>query len=1750
MYRGTCWFALGGPPCALACERWGSGLWGAQPWRWHVHGLVDHRNCFGKNWKRPRPTHTPSKAKGLAAQIQRSPFAREIGFPSEEDGNKAHRPIALYFKVHHQPRWLKSPACVKIIYKWRNVPAAQSRAATANRSPWDLVVTECVDVATVMAAGSDPVVPAAATALMRDALGSVTSERLRASRDALSPSEVVGLLSHLSHAVYAPKLRDDPTALRLLLRALWPCPSAHPHILPAVACCAARISSTSGKGAHADLGADELLTEAEALLADATCAPSRVPDNSPNGHACVTPSQQTDARVKNSLLRLKRISAGATALMTMWSNGDAARVPADLIGGYLLATDACRFVPRLVLACARCAQAVDLSGSRRMASGIRSAAVAMLQKDIGQLTKAQTRFCARQTAAAFLAVLEDLSNCESSFVRADSREHAQLSDAEVETTRKCVSLFAEEISAREEDSTQYILEVLKAVIVLAGGKPCSGAEWASTALHLIATGPTALVPDMFALLEWQVGENERLGERFLDALAACLGLHSSIATSKRRLRERDLLLIVSILRAADASDLRLRALSMFVHVMRDPCCYLDAGGCAGSSSAGTSQSAILNHAIQSMLLLPGAGLRSETVVRLARNLVSSGDETLHECGACMLTAAFRLDPNARQPVLDAIFGVLVDTESGTSARSSSARSLERLARHPAAQAAFRDQVPRLKHWLSFLTTLPGAIASALAEAFEPIAVAVPLFRDHYMLTLRKLAATRSTQARSVACSGLIALVLDPKLEASVAREVAELVAAVMTNASMHIRADLLSALASRLLSCERNVLRDERLEPLHAAVFLRIAKLLPANRESNARCLQASAALKDSSLTTRPDQPYRTVTSGKLWPIRIENCVEVAGSVPTVKECVPELLMYISACRHTGPEGEKFLLSIVDYVATPHGGIRDAGLSCSSASLTARWCFLKFRLLGFLCELMLNQDLGPRLFDVLQTYAVTLVALHQLGAQLRLPALPPGDMADPSTYLTSLVAGPGSATQRGRHQMSAREATSISRVPARSSRGMSMTDQMYDDLRPRTHRWPSTGGVLMSVDRICSVIERLEDASGGNFVYDTVVSHLVRALAQRVPNEELGELRLSAVHIQEIDRLAATCISRTHPWRTRTAQELGRSRGQEDESRASAEISKLSTCDGADSHGSSSGSGIQDHSTLVSDSENMDSSSAGAREDPGVAPDEGRACGRSYAMRTISSFIEDQEMRSLFEEAYSTASWQDRCRVETRCGALSLLTRRKWTGWCDTPWMSIVWRESGEMLRERTTPSTPEGRLGVPILAFFEQEFAHSMTVPLCIAYVDVLRKVAAKSAGGERTAAGSDGLLEPIQACLLRILGSYSITHVRVLRAILSLLLFVSEPKSAIQFVSFMVEDLRDQANDESDQDVNSGRQADSGAFEGDGQAIYANDEFEADVVQHGYSTRATTRSRERATRITEDGEAGSQDSATNLHSEPRQCMPSISSSFPSRDCVLALSIADTQACREVSMLVGLAYIGSLWEKPAGHERGITGSCLSRRIELAELASCSYDLMDNLLLRRALSEKDAALSTEPLTPLPEKALARVRSIIRNTLSRSCELGRQARAGLVEMKSTRAGSMGLRTITIVLQRFTQLERACKKGVAQEVFGGKTRYLAEQLQLSILTLLRSLRANGLESAEATGLEDAARTTFLESNSVLDRAREPEVDDSDISIRPRRSKRRRVRSRNRVVDEWLEDEEGNDDNFADMEEFIVGLDCNEL
>jgi hypothetical protein len=1411
---------------------------------------------------------------------------------------------------------------------------------------------------------------------------------------------------------------------------------------------------------HASVAAaDALLTEAEALLA-------------------------ADARdaAADPAVRMRTLTTSATLLLRGFEceaePGDPGRA----------------HVPRLVVACARVAarlgQGVDgpAVAARICAALVRRVADAALrQKQKTSLANSAVNAAhASHIGVTILALLDGVG------AGSGAGGTSLLSPAAADELREAVCMFVQHAAGRD---TQDVPAVLKAALVFCSGGGNGGGSylcdpvsqsWARLVRQIVRNAPVDLFADILSVIEWQLTETPAAA----DAVLRCY----DAADNSGKATSRDTAMLLSIMRCG--CD-RVRALAMHIiasFIIR-PLDLVDAAQLAAPSSSTASPSTLaLNSCLLGSLALPGIDLRCTAVVDLCDWLLRAKigadrctDDSLRVWGVNFFAALFIRYDAGRVPVLDSIFSALAEDACESQVRALLCDVLDRVVQHDTAAVVFRALTGRIEHWLGYLSTMAAPVAIRVVSVLAPLAVFVSSFSDFFTVTLRKLSSTRSSHARCIATAGLVSLLVIPELDRETADDVIALTCSLLDTGSLRVRAVLLAQLAPRLTLLESGFLRDIRFEPIHRAVAVRVAGLVRDYHHQR--------------------QHEQLDPGTESCPLQLDACFEIVVGEPALRDAVPELLQYVIALRLVNYNVDLLFQAVVAYICDISRSIRDVSRLHERRGLNPKWVYMKSCLLIYMCELIIGVETNAcdslNRASILKTYAAALVIRDGVVSKIRPapPATPSLLVCPASVCLDHLFAG--SDVSGPIDQLTAREASALVFASGRGETGNTSPIVGCDGFETKDR----SATALLSLTCLTGVLQEVLSLLSSEKQASLVVAcELSAALLNAMQTESAGRSgQMSEVARFRILPIAVQLFCSSHPWRSGSKDEMsGETEKGKDEH-------NLKIAEAALAQYRLAGMQTGDMSMVTSDENDSEAQHQSTKK--------GDADWRRPQLFDQAALVATDADACAALERMRGCSAMDRYRVTLRFYALEILRALPVAKLevSSAVWDCLIMDESSEqcesLLLSSTSPPRHE-QIAHAILKCFEREFAFSMSTSLSVCYAQYLTR-------SMQDASIGDGVKAGVSQCMIRILQEYSITHPRVVRPMLALLLDAMKWNEAVPFLrslfSWLCEERVDDGDDEDEKAQQGGLSFDVDLADYPGSAA----DLEAPGSNH-------MRGGDSNDDDVDNVNVVDSSLCDGVHEASNQQRGSV---IDAEIDVRLLSLAETRECRVASLLACVSYLEFGLPRFAGYLSASDATVVSDICTLLSSTVLPHALPP------AVETRLHALLAKILITARDAAKALRRAATTNPSVKGVE------------REVDVDALGL-TLTSVLSLESVADRH-----------GRLRFLWEQVLVETSASISTRRRDGIKKVLASVLaamtaattqkkkgrkSDGAASNANDGNDGEDDDEDRNVDDEyGCADRIVRRKRRRVRSRNRAVDSLLADEYGDDDG-ADLEDFLAGMD----
>lgn len=1361
---------------------------------------------------------------------------------------------------------------------------------------------------------------------------------------------------------------------------------------------------------------------------------------------------------------------------------------------------------RFLLACARAAanvrsQRADLVTQR------------ILMHVLNELTSAQGEVL----AAVLLAVME-------SEFATDKRILPQLIvKLEDVASRDCSTILSPQIPA--------LFNAATSLLVNADSHPARS-SLARIACRIAAGSLHSTHAEILLALEIAVADNECVAQYILELYETCTDCigppldhgrsnpdqsadndHAAAGPLQRitwRISAMDCAFLYVFLSCTNSDIIRKRCLRVLQVIASDDNVRFDTSKAASSSAAARHSPQELHRSIvlRGSVTMPGIEIRSALIADVGNTLVWSSCRRSQLWGSQLLLETFIRHSRARRKVLDYIFAAVTDGATPTRTRRRFCEVLSRLAHHVQAALFFRDYIHTIDYWLGFIGSMPLDSGCSVVRALSAISGTLCALCDRLVVHLRKLADSRSRISRHVSLHGFVALAFCRTLSDTTFAEVSRIVESFLAN----LRADTCVAALTVLIRMLRDADQEQkkRLNRINDNVLAQLRPLLADGSESTESHPASSA-------------------------IRLSCCfAECCQGLP-INPVMPLYLLYVVELRASNACAAAIFRDTLSYVCDPRRALLEA---CDPKGVPEgvhqKWVYSRLSLLMTLCEVFLRVEDLPSTSLVLQVYALASIVRDAIPPSLHLThahdkECPLASVAlregNPQCALFarehsahSNAAGP----RKDPHEEQCPDSTKSLHI---ESLGLRRTLTLLRQVQSGVHNLGNYASAVLRAELLWHALQVREHPGMNNNTHGSDSRDVLRD----------GALVAGA-------EVRATNPSDEHTTLTFV-----------DSKAAVRQITPNAPLQGNDPEGADdtkANTRETDHTMPMSPNSEVERSTS--VQEPAEEDEESPIVDVCRAFRAVRF----RPAADAIHRASSSENIPENARLSARTSALRLLlcsasTPLQVSEWsflqsnstthCSEKHPSLrtqVSRHSHSSYPDSKTVEEcrSDGFAAVTrnVVKLFEQDFTRSLNVPLALAYVDVLTKLLAEDVrrGDQRR----HGVRQFLSQTVVRILAQYRIAQTRVARALLSLLLSAMDEVAALHVIRELFLWLG----------------AEEGVlhehYKADGPK-YVTGDFDNDILIEAYEM---------------DGvEVPQTISKLSMEGKPTECAGTeepedlngqegdTGGKAIHGTSIKELGLNDSEEMCLSSVLCALQRLDDVIPS---HDR------LRRfaRIANREKSDCCTIL---LAISDAMS---ALLCTQTRTHRNRSVITWSRNLSRKVLLTLTRLLSAVLTLLVSLRQRMLGAdSGLHQCS---EGFSVVLRVAQMAIGDTPSGKSAKALSaldsnerlslfcQRLELELAAIVYDLDA----SEPSLPVVDELRHVLESIAKHSRRTRRCELDPSGstaLDLPPaeqsikRPSKRRRLRSRNKVIDTWLVEESG-EDNYADLEDFVVDLSDNEL
>eukprot|EP00737_Agarophyton_chilense_P001027 gb/GEZJ01001139.1/.p1 GENE.gb/GEZJ01001139.1/~~gb/GEZJ01001139.1/.p1 ORF type:complete len:1467 (-),score=222.83 gb/GEZJ01001139.1/:3832-8232(-) len=1134
-------------------------------------------------------------------------------------------------------------------------------------------------------------------------------------------------------------------------------------------------------------------------------------------------------------------------------------------------------------------------------------------------------------------------------------------------------------------------------------------------------------------------------------------------------------------------------------ILLDPSVSFDISTAASSSASAGDVEFRRKATFVESIKIPGVQNRSQTIVEFYENLLWKSKK-LQDWGSMMLLELFAWVAESRRSILNNIFGTIVQTEATDDVVNAFCTLYERITSTPRSAFALRDCQGVLKEALELVSLLPAPYDYRVLKASVPIFVTCPNLTDFMLMYLRKASGSRSRKFQIIACTGLLTILEQDFISKETAEACCATLKLMMQTSDNTVKSYLITY-----------VLKFLRRKPRHAGRISDLSALLMKQFMVVLERPDGSSKEKDCT------NPIDCSSGRPHISLNLANCFgEIYGEY-ILREPVSLLAKFCFTFSAREERMDKYMKLYITYLGNPSGALSDACLvSTSKAPILPRVKTLSEQ------------------FDVLfGTGSVAVGLSHCLAYGLcliirdHLDGRSPSGKSNDERSKRNLGQPPQFAS------MTAREAASkLHSYTLQSMLTESITFRERLEALKITARIQDNDEVTVFLKKkICSeVLRRLQLDLKADLLGDR----------ERLPKEK---------DVQDMVLVLCSLYCANCPWLMQRDSETG----QENipDVRRQTDTAICSTNSGSsegeqDPHRVTSSIVFQkllSHSHLSNDIRSV------------LEPRQLLVLGPSLSIAVRHSVL------SILITLYSYGCLKNEMKVFVQLLRPVAIKGDKTLKEGQSDKSSLAHQK--EDLSNDEMSASVEDVVHL-VLKTIRLEFANSMSVGLTLSYLELVSLII------EIVRGKGEACLKRIGAqvftAITDILREYSVRHATVLREMLRLCLKCLETRAAMEFIQrilvwlgnsssllnsrFSVEDFDDNNLNVVDFDpdiVAEGRALDAEFSDGEERDDASCTRPSTSDLQN--AAQLETHTAENRASKPEDDDRSETTEADAPHSTQES-----GSSMPEGKSVTSLCLDETAEVGLLSIVTVLGYCQGIVNHEVRKNRMIvkegkdsdSTSSSSERCCSARIASILRDFC-NTSFAKLVSPKQRAW--------PDVLVKKVDYILLGLLEYAELKLRFA------VRSARRGSSAERCTSMFRAALSTLQSLYDESASKSSVFATTKAMSrlnkasleEKLKTTSLEVSQVVREKPEAFDENTSRDWKAVVKNLnkDSNASISRAlgtlgKEGSEGVSEHLRVSHPRKRQRLRSRNSGIDDWLQDERG-DDNFADLEDFIVPMDA---
>ncbi|PXF50182.1 hypothetical protein BWQ96_00342 [Gracilariopsis chorda] len=405
-------------------------------------------------------------------------------------------------------------------------------------------------------------------------------------------------------------------------------------------------------------------------------------------------------------------------------------------------------------------------------------------------------------------------------------------------------------------------------------------------------------------------------------------------------------------------------------ILVDPAISFDISTAASSSSSASDEDFRRKAVFVESIKILAVQNRCQTILEFYESLLWKS-KNFQEWGSTMLLELFVWVPESRRSILNVIFGTIVQSETAEHILDAFCTLYERIATTPRSAFVLRECQGVLKEALELISLLPATYDCRILKASVPIFVTCPSLSDSMLIFLRKAASSRSRKYQIIACTGLLTFLSQQVVSDDVVRGCCETLQLMMETTDVTVKSHLIIHL---LRFIERKPEYSTRTKSLDEVLLNHFKSMY----QRQAKHTKSSESSTNKQIGSTQDENLLDLT----------NCFGEFCGEYVLKEPVCLLAKFCLSKQCDDKKIQHFMERHIAYLGSHTGGLSDATLHGRSKVPVLP----RVKTLCDLLDILLSSASGSVGEQHLSAYGISLIVRDNLEGKTSLHSKSNGEV--------------------------------------------------------------------------------------------------------------------------------------------------------------------------------------------------------------------------------------------------------------------------------------------------------------------------------------------------------------------------------------------------------------------------------------------------------------------------------------------------------------------------------------------------------------------------------------------------------------------------------------------------------------------------------------------------------------------------------------------------------------------------------------